>query len=97
MTFFIKQMVSIVFDWEIRQSGRREAYVVRLQRHCRQLGVQIRLNTPVTRLVLENGAVVGVEAGKPHAQTIRPRGFAPPDMDTAWVGLLRRAAWLQKT
>jgi succinate dehydrogenase/fumarate reductase flavoprotein subunit len=45
------------------------AYVVRLRRHCLQLGVQIRLNTPVTRLIAENGAVVGVEAG--GGETIR--------------------------
>jgi succinate dehydrogenase/fumarate reductase flavoprotein subunit len=50
------------------------AYVVRLQRLCRQLGVQIRLNSPVTQLMLENDAVVGVEVGESsNAETIRAR------------------------
>jgi fumarate reductase flavoprotein subunit len=50
------------------------AYVVRLERHCRHLGVQIRLNTPVTRLVLESDVIRGVEIGKPDSpHTIRAR------------------------
>jgi succinate dehydrogenase/fumarate reductase flavoprotein subunit len=50
------------------------AYVVRLQRHCLQLGVQIRLSTPVIRLIVENDTVIGVEAGNPRgAETIHSR------------------------
>jgi hypothetical protein len=38
------------------------------------LGVQIRLNSPVTQLILENEAIVGVEVGGPGgAETIRAR------------------------
>jgi fumarate reductase flavoprotein subunit len=51
------------------------AYVVRLRRHCLQLGVQIRLSTPVTRLLVENGTVIGVEADSANgAQAIRSLG-----------------------
>ncbi|MDB5517302.1 MAG: hypothetical protein JWQ17_4060 [Tardiphaga sp.] len=38
------------------------AYVVRLQKHLRKLGVDIHVGTPVTRLTIEDGTVVGVEA-----------------------------------
>ncbi|MEJ0024754.1 MAG: FAD-dependent oxidoreductase [Rhizomicrobium sp.] len=38
------------------------AYVQRLHRLCRQLGVEIRLGTPLTRIVVENGRVGGIEA-----------------------------------
>ena len=38
------------------------AYVVRLHKHLRDLGVDIRTATPVGRLLTESGAVVGVEA-----------------------------------
>jgi succinate dehydrogenase/fumarate reductase flavoprotein subunit len=38
------------------------AYIVRLEKHLRKLGVTIRTGTPVTRLLIEEGRVVGVEA-----------------------------------
>jgi succinate dehydrogenase/fumarate reductase flavoprotein subunit len=38
------------------------AYVVRLQKHLRKLGVTVRTGTPVKRLLFEEGRVVGVEA-----------------------------------
>jgi succinate dehydrogenase/fumarate reductase flavoprotein subunit len=38
------------------------AYIFRLGRHCRKLGVDIRLATPATALVTRDGRVVGVDA-----------------------------------
>ena len=38
------------------------SFVYHLARHCRRLGVDIRLNTATERLVQENGKVAGVEA-----------------------------------
>src|SRR5262249_41098588 len=38
------------------------AYIFRLGRHCRKLGVDIRLATPATALLTKNGRVVGVDA-----------------------------------
>jgi succinate dehydrogenase/fumarate reductase flavoprotein subunit len=46
------------------------SFAYHLTKHCRRLGVDIRLNTPTQRLLTENGRVVGVEAtlpdGTPH-------------------------------
>jgi len=39
-----------------------QAYVVRLHKHLRQLGVDIRVATPVRQLILEDGVMAGVEA-----------------------------------
>jgi succinate dehydrogenase/fumarate reductase flavoprotein subunit len=38
------------------------AFPYYLGRHCRNLGVDIRLDTPVERLIVENGRVAGVQA-----------------------------------
>jgi succinate dehydrogenase/fumarate reductase flavoprotein subunit len=38
------------------------AYIFQLGRHCRRLGVELRLATPATRLLTDAGRVVGVEA-----------------------------------
>lgn len=38
-----------------------EAFAYRLKRHCRKLGVDIRLNTKVQRLLQDDGRVIGVE------------------------------------
>ena len=50
-----------------------EAYAYHLKRHCRKLGVDIRLNTKVQRLLLEGGKVTGVEAKGPDGTTIQCR------------------------
>jgi fumarate reductase flavoprotein subunit len=41
------------------------SYIHHLERHCRRLGVQLMLRTPVRRLLLEGGRVCGVEAQTP--------------------------------
>jgi fumarate reductase flavoprotein subunit len=46
------------------------AYVARLRKHLRELGVEIRLATPVDRLIIKDGAVVGVEARGPSGQIV---------------------------
>lgn len=47
-----------------------KSFAYHLTKHCRELGVDIRLNTATQRLISENGRVVGVEArlpdGTPH-------------------------------
>jgi succinate dehydrogenase/fumarate reductase flavoprotein subunit len=52
------------------------SFAYHLGRHCRRLGVDIRVNTPARRLVTEAGRVVGVEAtdATGHALTFRARG-----------------------
>jgi succinate dehydrogenase/fumarate reductase flavoprotein subunit len=42
-----------------------KSFAYHLTRHCRSLGVDIRLNTATQRLVVEGGRVVGVEAKLP--------------------------------
>ena len=42
-----------------------EAFAYHLKRHCRNLGVDIRLNTKVRRLLQDGGKVIGVEAQEP--------------------------------
>ena len=53
-----------------------KSFAYHLTRHCRKLGVDIRLNTATQRILTENGRVVGVEArlpdGTPHE--FRARG-----------------------
>lgn len=50
------------------------AYVVRLERECRLAGVSTRLNCAVSRLLVEEGRVVGVELnGAAGPETIRGR------------------------
>jgi succinate dehydrogenase/fumarate reductase flavoprotein subunit len=44
------------------------SFAFHLTRHCRSLGVDIRLNTESERLLEENGRVVGVEARLPDGQ-----------------------------
>jgi succinate dehydrogenase/fumarate reductase flavoprotein subunit len=44
------------------------AYVVRLHRQLRKLGVDIRVATPASRLIVEDGTVVGVEARGPEGE-----------------------------
>jgi succinate dehydrogenase/fumarate reductase flavoprotein subunit len=39
-----------------------KSFAYHLTRHCRELGVDIRVNTTIERLIEENGRVVGVEA-----------------------------------
>ncbi len=39
-----------------------KSFAYHLTKHCRELGVDIRLNTATQRLITENGRVVGVEA-----------------------------------
>jgi succinate dehydrogenase/fumarate reductase flavoprotein subunit len=45
------------------------SFAYHLTRHCRKLGVDIRLNTATQRLLTENGRVVGVEARLPDGTT----------------------------
>lgn len=49
------------------------AFAYRLERHCRRLGVVIRLATKVSRLLQEGGKVVGVEAQDPAGALTRYR------------------------
>ena len=53
-----------------------KSFAYHLTKHCRALGVDIRLNTPTQRLLTENGRVVGVEAKLPDGTTheFRARG-----------------------
>ena len=53
-----------------------KSFAYHLTRHCRALGVDIRLNTATQRLVEENGRVVGVEARLPDGSLheFRARG-----------------------
>ena len=53
-----------------------KSFAYHLTRHCRGLGVDIRLNTTTQRLVEENGRVVGVEARLPDGSLheFRARG-----------------------
>jgi succinate dehydrogenase/fumarate reductase flavoprotein subunit len=45
------------------------SFAYHLTKHCRKLGVDIRLNTATQRLLTENGRVVGVEAKLPDGTT----------------------------
>ena len=51
------------------------SFAYHLTRHCRELGVDIRVNTATERLIEENGRVTGVEArganGTPHVFSAR--------------------------
>ena len=53
-----------------------KSFAYHLTRHCRRLGVDIRLDTEAQRLVEENGRVIGVEARLPDGklQQFRARG-----------------------
>jgi succinate dehydrogenase/fumarate reductase flavoprotein subunit len=53
-----------------------KSFAYHLTRHCRRLGVDIRLDTEAKRLVEENGRVIGVEARLPDGklQQFRARG-----------------------
>ena len=42
-----------------------KSFAYHLTKHCRSLGVDIRLNTPIQKLVVDDGRVVGVEAKLP--------------------------------
>jgi succinate dehydrogenase/fumarate reductase flavoprotein subunit len=46
-----------------------KSFAYHLTKHCRALGVDIRLNTATQRLITENGRVVGVEARLPDGTT----------------------------
>ncbi len=46
-----------------------KSFAYHLTKHCRALGVDIRLNTATQRLITENGRVVGVEARLPDGAT----------------------------
>ncbi len=46
------------------------AYVVRLHKHLRDLGVDIKLSTPVSRLLVDSGTVVGIEAQGPRGKVV---------------------------
>ena len=46
-----------------------KSFAYHLTKHCRELGVDIRLNTPTERLLTENGRVVGVAAKLPDGTT----------------------------
>jgi succinate dehydrogenase/fumarate reductase flavoprotein subunit len=46
-----------------------KSFAYHLTKHCRKLGVDIRLNTATQRLITENGRVVGVEARLPDGTT----------------------------
>lgn len=50
-----------------------EAYAYHLKRHCRKLGVDIRLNTTVRRLLQAENRVTGVEAQGPDGTTVQYR------------------------
>lgn len=51
-----------------------KSFAYHLTKHCRELGVDIRLNTATQKLVVENGRVVGVEAKLPDGSTHEFRG-----------------------
>ena len=53
-----------------------KSFAYHLTRHCRELGVDIRVNTTTQRLIEEHGRVVGVEARLPDgtAHEFRARG-----------------------
>ena len=53
-----------------------KSFAYHLSRHCRELGVDIRVNTAVSRLVEEHGRVTSVEAKMPNGsrQVFRARG-----------------------
>ena len=51
-----------------------KSFAYHLTKHCRALGVDIRLNTATQRLITENGRVVGVEARLPDGATHEFRG-----------------------
>ena len=53
-----------------------KSFAYHLTRHCRELGVDIRLNTAVSRLVDENGRVTAVEAQTPNAGRVLFRARA---------------------
>ena len=53
-----------------------KSFAYHLTRHCRELGVDISVNTTIERLVEENGRVIGVEAKTAHGahHMFRARG-----------------------
>jgi succinate dehydrogenase/fumarate reductase flavoprotein subunit len=53
-----------------------KSFAYHLTRHCHTLGVEIRTNTSVKRLIAEHGKVIGVESATPdgHSHSFRAKG-----------------------